>query len=373
MENSVYEALAKKSRMILALRLVFAVLFILGGIIGTVLGVLANEKKYLVADAAHPVSDMRSAAKTSSRDAVYAKIESDQFIYSGVYVYEGVKKDKPVAYVYFVPVYDEYGDLVEVVTVEGKKSCLKDEDMDEDRRPVRTFKGKLEREDEMTRELYVETLLEMDFTAQEAEAYLSDYTISRDKVEDPFWWVLSLAGLAILGVNLGNLKKARALQQRMEAYGVTEPALRLFEEEYRRGHESINKVDLTEHWLFDRETGKVCVLPLQEVVWLHKKIVKHYTNGIYSGSTFTLELYFSDKGTLSLSSKKANADSIMDAMAARCPQALQGFSPDWEADWKADPARIVNASREKAWLIHQAAQAVQEEKTSETANPDDTV
>jgi len=356
MDQNVYTAQLKKNKTITMIRLVAAALFLIVGIGGPLFIMAQNESNALEVHSLSLVSDM------SAGD--YAKVYSDDFVYTGIYYYQK-DESKPTYFLYFVPIYgydfdSEESHLLEVVVVESKKDYREDEYLDWEDRPVRTFKGLLKVDDYADRRDNIEALVEIgtDFTEEEADYYLPRLTIGRGKPDDmPPIWIAALLGVLFLAVNVAYHTRTKKLQKRMADYNITEVSLYNFEQEYRRGHETFGKVDLTDSWLFNRAPNGTCVLPLKEVVWLHQRVVRNYTNGIYSGAAYTVELYFSDKGALSLASKKKAVDATVESIAARCPQALLGYSPERAQAWKKDYTQIVRASREKAWEAEQAAHA----------------
>lgn len=357
METGVYQARLKRNKTVIAIRLALAVLLVLGGIGGTVASHLINERNFITVDAGHPVYTLK--------EGDYAKISSDDFYYSGVYVYEK-DEDKPDAFVYFAVLLGDDGYLDEVVVIESKQDYREEETMEPEDRAVRTFKGELIRENDEYIQDYRDSLVKyFDFTEEEAEYYLSPMTISRSQPSLLPIWIASIIGLIALFVNLAALRSTKKQQKRMEGYYINETALHQFEMEYQDGCERFGNVDLTRNWLFNKNTGNTCVLPLREVVWLHQKVVRNYTNGIPSGSNYSVEVYFSDGGTMSLPAKKKNADRLMEAFAARCPQALLGHTAERQQAWTQDYSQIVRASREKAADVEYQAREAQRAEAQE--------
>ncbi len=360
MDQGIYEAQAKKSWKIMTLRLVAAILIMLICAAITVFQVWSNEKS------CKTVSENNSVRNMTEGD--YVKITSNNFAYTGYYFYEGQDKgeEKASSYVYIVPVYFKEV-LVEFIVVESLKDYRKDQELPDDQiRPMRTFKGLLKEEEKIYTQDYIDLLVDWDFTQEEAEALLSSYTIGTEKPEVEPIWLFAIGGLVFAIIVLGQFRTTKKLKKRMEDYNVSEMAMHNFDMEYQRGHDTFGKVELTEHWLLNRLAGATCLLPLKEVVWVYQRVVKNYTNGIYSGSTYTVELYFSDKGTLTLQSKRKAVEGTMDSIIARCPYALVGHSPERAKAWKDDYTQIVRASREKAIETERMARAEREAEEDDT-------
>lgn len=339
MGQGIFQAQLKKNKSVTAIRLALAAAMILAGIIGTLISTRSNEAGCRVIDAGNPVSGMRRGD--------YVKVESDSFVYTGIFYYQNNKKNKPTSFIYFVPIYDEEG-LVEVVAVESRKNYQRDEEMEPEARPMRTFKGLLKIDYDEDRQDNIEALMEIgrDFTREDAEFYLPELSVGWNTPVTQPLWILALLGTVLFSFNIGYARSDEKLRRRMEGYGVTQDAMQSFEEEYQQGHEIFGKTEFTGHWLFSRAVGSTCLLPLGEVAWFYQKVVRHYTNGIPSGTTYTVELCFSDGGNLSLKSKRGDVGGMAEAIAARCPQALTGFSKEREQAWKEDYMQIVKASRE---------------------------
>ena len=350
--TGVYQAQLKRNNAVTAARLATAALLIVAGVAGTIILARKNEAGCRLVHAGNPVSGMARGD--------YVRLYSDSFVYTGIYYYEQGKKGKPTSFVYFVPLYDGEGSLTEVVAAETAKDYRKDEELE--RRPVRAFKGLLKLDSVYDREDNIEALAELGngFTREEAEAYLPELSIGKNTPAVTPVWIAAVLGALFLWFNIGYAVETGKLQKRMAGYGVTGEALEGFDREYRQARESFGKAELTENWVFSRAVGKTCVLPLREVVWLYEKIVRHYTNGIPSGTTYTIELCFSDKGRLSLTSKRKQAVGALEAIAARCPRALLGHSPEREQAWKKDYTQFVRWSQERA--AQDAARTGQEMK-----------
>ena len=131
MEQTVFKKQQKKSDAILRARLVVASLMIIAGIVISAIlsGWIAFDRVTLVND--------QSITETYTGNLV--KVQSSQFVFSGVTT--GEEGKKPKSYDYFVPVYDEDDYIVEVYVVESKRDYLADEELEEDQRPTRTFYG----------------------------------------------------------------------------------------------------------------------------------------------------------------------------------------------------------------------------------------
>jgi hypothetical protein len=321
--QNVFQTQEKKSKLILILRILLGVLLICGGIAGQVIADRVNEAGRVIVDAAHPLSEQKRGT--------LVMMKSDRFIWSGLYT--GKSSVKPKTLIYFVPVYDKAGDLVEVIVVASSHDHRNDESEYEEDRPVREFKGVTGSYD-VNYNKVVEALMECDFTEEEVQLYLPD-TYVQNKSGSTAYWLLAIPGMIALIINGGALKKHKKNKARMAAYGMDDMALARFDQEYTAEQVRLGKVTLTQNWLFDSTAASTVLLPLKEVLWLYGTVTQHRTNGIPTGKTYTAEVRFSDGESLKIRSRKGSLDGVIAQIAQRCPQALVGFSVERKAAWEA--------------------------------------
>ncbi|MDR1464236.1 MAG: hypothetical protein LBJ11_02895 [Oscillospiraceae bacterium] len=329
MEQTIYGRQVRKSRTILLLRVAAGVLLFALGVTLTVVHSRQVESRR---------ADLAARDADSLPAGTLAKITSGGFEYSGIYDFKNGKRDKPTAYYYFVLQGDRF------VVVRSPRNYT--DEIGDSGRPDRTFSGRLAADPD--RELFVEALADLyDLPEEEADAALRVHILGAEgKQDDALWFLICIPGILLAAFNGNSLRGRRKLEERMAAFGDPAFAAQQFEREARDGQrEDFDKLTLTEHWLFSRAADNTFLFPLREIVWMHKTVTQHRTNGIPTGKTYSLSVYFSDGGSHTFPASKGGVDRVQEAFARRCPGALVGFSPELEADWKKDPQQVIRSIR----------------------------
>lgn len=335
MDNGSFARQRKKSKTIIMVRLAAAVLILAAGA-GILLGqYFVTERSVNVIDENQLFSDLD--------EGDYAKIVTDQHYDSGYFFYTD-DEDKPDSYVYFI--FNE----TEIIVAESKGDYRDDEVGVE-----REFKGVLEvledPEDYAENLAYYLDAFEITYDKDDVAAYLPYYFITIEQPDRVSPWGLLLLGFGfvVLVINLLALRASGKLKKRMDAYGIDERAFDRLEQELAGGDcDAIGKVILTRSYIYNQATGAVSLFPLKEIVWVHQTITQNRYNGIPTGKTYNLQIYFSDGETLGIPGKKAVIEGAIDTFVRRCPQALIGFSPERQKAWAQDKEAIIRASRERA-------------------------
>jgi len=88
-------------------------------------------------------------------------------------------------------------------------------------------------------------------------------------------------------------------------------------------------VTITENWIISTTPYKVTVRYMDELVWAYKVVTKHRTNGIPTGKTYSVNLAFSDRTSLSLVAKNVKeADNRVEELWNIIPKLVVGYSPE---------------------------------------------
>ncbi|MDL2288989.1 hypothetical protein LJC32_06435, partial [Oscillospiraceae bacterium OttesenSCG-928-F05] len=87
-------------------------------------------------------------------------------------------------------------------------------------------------------------------------------------------------------------------------------------------------------------------LKTEELAWAYITRTTHRTNGIKTGTSFTVNVFAMDGKLAALSAaKEADANTIMAVLHQVAPFARKGFDKEWEKEWRKDNAAFISAVR----------------------------
>jgi hypothetical protein len=310
----------QRSKIILAARAVLGLLIVAAAIGATAFLSRKNEAGRVLVDSFASAGDLETGA--------LVRVESDCFVDSDLYI--GKNAEKPESIIYFVPLYDGGGDLAQILPVESAMNYLEDAALPGGERPMRTFDGTVKYNAANWTACY-NALLDFDgMDEARAQRLLADVYVTKGG-KGVGHWVLAIPGAILFGVSVSSLLRRKKIKARMDAFGIGEYELEQFGREYENGRTRLGVLDITDSWLFSRIASDTMLLPLSAVVWLHNTVTRHTTNGIPTGRTYSVSVYFRDGGKTVVNCKKSTADTVLETIARRCPNAAVGFSKEREA------------------------------------------
>jgi len=339
--ENIFLTAEKKSNTILMLRTAIGVLVALGMIAAALFIGMQTER-------ARQTMTIDNFAELMESDT-NVMIKTSDFDYSGIYYY-GKNENKPTSFIYYVFFEDEDG-YYDVIAVKDKKDYRKDNDLEREDRPVRTFYGKIAIDNE--RRDTVKQFEEVYETAPgKADDILPEYYVNALPTRFslvPNWMFFAILPIILAGINISALVRRRKYKQRMENFGVTGASyLSLDREMQGEIFKSARNVIITKSWLFSKVAAATYLFPLSRVVWVYQSVTKHYTNGIRSGTTYAINLCFNDGEMETITSTKKQADALQEFISDRCPNAILAFSDDLKALWASDKeefCRVAAAAR----------------------------
>lgn len=166
--------------------------------------------------------------------------------------------------------------------------------------------------------------------------------IMLDTTGDEFGWYIGTGALIIIGLlslwgvfafiqRSGDVSKHPILKK-LSRFGNVDVIISDIENELGAGKENpVGKLRLTRNYLVHTGTGKFEAMPYNSVAWVYKMV----NQGRY-GKTFQAHIY-DDTGTqLVLTDKEQNVNAMLQAVAARAPWAIAGFSEEIKTAWNKD-------------------------------------
>ena len=113
---------------------------------------------------------------------------------------------------------------------------------------------------------------------------------------------------------------------------------------------SFNKVlRITENWIVSQSTFAFKVRKKSDLLWMHKTVTQHRTNGIPTGKTYAIALKFADKTMEStVARNEADMDNVMSLLMLCCPNVISGYSPELQEIYSKDIAGFIEMARKYA-------------------------
>jgi hypothetical protein len=120
------------------------------------------------------------------------------------------------------------------------------------------------------------------------------------------------------------------------------------------------KLQVTPNWLVRRKMFSTWVSPVEDLVWVYKKVTKHSVNFIPTGKTYSVILVGRHKQRTEEQMKDNAVNELLVQLAGKAPWALFGFDQNLDKAWRKDPAgviRTVDLRRQQQAQVKPAAAA----------------
>lgn len=167
-------------------------------------------------------------------------------------------------------------------------------------------------------------------------------------------------GLA-LGVPLlllGGWNVTRALQRmgnpsrhpiarRLERFGIPEEVASRLDDQAQEDQRRLGAVTLTTSWLMRPTFFGLELMHLGEVLWIYKKVTKHYTNGIPTGTTTAAVVCDANGAILEVPCGEEGTNQFLEEVYQRAPWVLAGHNEELETLWKSNRNAMLEAVEER--------------------------
>lgn len=175
----------------------------------------------------------------------------------------------------------------------------------------------------------------------EAEAQVSPYIVYLDynRIGDQAIWVLAAAAVvlallaiarALRGMAGVETTKSFKLMAKLPGYDPAQMNEQISRElaEGRVLFKS-KQVVITENWVGETKPGGFAIYPKRDVVWVHRTVTQHRTNGIPSGKTHVVGLSTVNRNQINLAAKnERDAVRLMEELQNCGFEAVFGFTPE---------------------------------------------
>lgn len=130
-------------------------------------------------------------------------------------------------------------------------------------------------------------------------------------------------------------------------------------------------VKFTENWILLTFGMFYEAYPKSDLLWVYKTTTQHKTNGVPTGKSHALNLYFKSRKSVNLSSKNEfDADTTLSNIMSLCPDALYGYSDELFRLYNKNRAQMIEIAQQNAETRKAQAEQVKEQ-TEETLQPTD--
>ena len=168
----------------------------------------------------------------------------------------------------------------------------------------------------------------------------------------PGWIGLAIC-LPLYVLGIWNVTKALRRMARPERHPIgralarfgkpTEIAAAIDAEIKEDGRVPVGRATLTRSWFLRPSTFGMDVIHASELVWIYKKVTKHSTNGIPTGTTFTTVIHTRYGGAVEVAGNERLTECLLQELHQRAPWVLAGFDQQLAGFWKSDPGGVVAA------------------------------
>jgi hypothetical protein len=181
----------------------------------------------------------------------------------------------------------------------------------------------------------------VDFTINDAAS--SNYEIEflpvmLDVRHNETMWYLGTGGLAVLALGglwgLGNFISRSSnpakhpTLRRLSRFGEVEKVVDSIEKDLATGEDKMAKLRLSKNWLVNSGGNSFEAMPYHSIAWVYKMIQQ----GRY-GKTYYIHIYDKTGVGIIIQDKEMNVNAMIQAVAARTPWVILGYSNDIKRNW----------------------------------------
>jgi hypothetical protein len=170
------------------------------------------------------------------------------------------------------------------------------------------------------------------------------------------WWMLAIGGpLGLLAIwnlfrwtqrngNAGLHPIGKALQH----YGEPQSVSEAIENEVRASDRiSLGPLTLTQSWLFGQWAFGLRIFKVDDIVWVFKKVTKHYHAFIPTGKTYSMIVHTRAGKRVEISAKEKPIDATLEQIRTRAPWIINGFDARLAKVWQKEKQEVINAADQR--------------------------
>lgn len=141
--------------------------------------------------------------------------------------------------------------------------------------------------------------------------------------------------------------KTSPIARRLAQYGDSEDVAYKIDTDYRIGVEKFGKAMVTSAWILRPTMLNLSVHRLDDLVWIYKKVTRHYHNFIPTGKTYAAMLCERSGACSEIELGQHNVDGLLNHVSAKLPWVLQGFDKELAQVWTVSQASVTAAVDER--------------------------
>jgi hypothetical protein len=182
----------------------------------------------------------------------------------------------------------------------------------------------------------------------------ADYMLNAYDYKEGGWLGL-LFGVPLLGISVWNLDKwrrrnadigAHPAVASLKAAGTPWQVAQAIEGELPTAQQ-FKDMWITDNWLLSPTFFELHVRRLQDLVWVHGQVVKHYHGFIPTGKTHAVLAYTREGVVQSMVKNAKMMDEAVAAIAAKAPHVVTGHSPEIQSMYEKNRDQFVAAVEER--------------------------
>jgi hypothetical protein len=123
------------------------------------------------------------------------------------------------------------------------------------------------------------------------------------------------------------------------------------EQDQQMGQTKYGRLVITPSWLIHRSLFLTWVSPLEDLAWVYKKTITHYTNFIPTGKSYAAVIAGRHRQQVEVRTSKKKVEKLLADLATRVPWVIFGYSKEIQNAWQKDAPGFVAAvdSRRQAF------------------------
>jgi uncharacterized protein DUF6709 len=181
------------------------------------------------------------------------------------------------------------------------------------------------------------------------------FTLDATDYRTQGYWALGI-GIPLFLLSGWNISKAlrrnaepqfAPIYRQLAIYGNTDHLSMQIGSDLQSPHTTYGGLHLTSAWLIKRSLFGSWISPVDDIVWVYKKVTKHSVNFIPTGKSYASVLVGRHGQRIEVKLSNKTADELLSELVVRVPWAVYGFSREIERVWKDDPRGFVVAVDEQ--------------------------
>jgi len=127
--------------------------------------------------------------------------------------------------------------------------------------------------------------------------------------------------------------------------------------ELRIGAKKVGKATATSSWILRPTTFGLNICQIERLIWVYKKVTRHYHNFIPTGKTFAALLWDRSGRAVEIDGSQEKIDELLAIVLGRAPWVVAGFDKELEHLSKSNWAAFVSAVDERRLAATKARSA----------------